>query len=167
MAMQKVKKYQDRLMDALCFDEGDLTANQAGRLSSNQAKALRRRAAGHALLVIGLIYLLLQPWGASQVLAVILFGLALLGFSLRLGALLLDILFQRAACVEGYLQQEILNRRAETHRVTIENRRFSMTKPVFLTFKNGDPYRIFYTPRSQRVLSVEWLREDDHLILGE
>lgn len=46
----------------------------------------------------------------------------------------------------------------------VENMRFTIKQNAFLTFKNGDPYRIYYAPHSKKILSVEWLREDDNLI---
>ena len=50
----------------------------------------------------------------------------------------------------------------------VEKQRFRLRKKdTFLTFKNGDPYRIYYTPRSRQILSVEWLRENDDNLLDE
>ena len=33
----------------------------------------------------------------------------------------------------------------------------SINKDVFLAFKNGDPYAIYYAPYSKTLLSAEWL----------
>jgi hypothetical protein len=37
---------------------------------------------------------------------------------------------------------------------------FAINKPIFLAFKNGDPYRIYYAPHSKTLLSAEWLRDE-------
>ena len=42
MSMDKPKKYEEHLMDALGFDEGDLAANQAGEFSKRQTARLKR-----------------------------------------------------------------------------------------------------------------------------
>jgi hypothetical protein len=35
---------------------------------------------------------------------------------------------------------------------------------VFLSFKNGDPYRIYYAPATKLILSAEWLRDDSPFV---
>ena len=46
----------------------------------------------------------------------------------------------------------------------VENMRFTIKQNAFLTFKNGDPYRLYYAPYSQQILSVEWLRDDNPFV---
>lgn len=41
-APDKVKKYEDRIMDVFAFDENDLEANQAGHLSQQQMVRLKK-----------------------------------------------------------------------------------------------------------------------------
>ena len=42
---------------------------------------------------------------------------------------------------------------------------FVVSKQVFLAFKNGDPYRVYYAPNSKRIVAAEWLRGEDNLLL--
>ena len=41
--------------------------------------------------------------------------------------------------------------------ITIEGVFLNVSKTLFLAFKNGDPYRIFYARHSKTILSAEWL----------
>ncbi len=42
--------------------------------------------------------------------------------------------------------------------------KFRVKEDAFLAFKNGDPYAIYYTRRSKKLLSAEWLRGEDNLL---
>jgi hypothetical protein len=44
--------------------------------------------------------------------------------------------------------------------IELEKLRFDTAHRIFLAFKNGDPYRIYYAPGSNTILSAEWLRND-------
>jgi hypothetical protein len=47
-----------------------------------------------------------------------------------------------------------------TYAISLESMCFNIRKDVFLAFKNGDPYRIYYEPYTTRLLSAEWLRDE-------
>ena len=42
---------------------------------------------------------------------------------------------------------------------------FRSRSRLFSTFKNGDPYAVYYSQRSNKLLSAEWLRGEDNLLL--
>jgi hypothetical protein len=44
--------------------------------------------------------------------------------------------------------------------VTIGSMEFKVGTDVFLAFKNREPYRIYYAPGSNTILSAEWLRNE-------
>ncbi|MBK8029121.1 MAG: hypothetical protein IPK17_06325 [Chloroflexi bacterium] len=48
--------------------------------------------------------------------------------------------------------------------VWLDGRKFKVQHDGFLAFKNGDPYRLYYTPHSHTILSAEWLRDDDPFV---
>jgi hypothetical protein len=64
------------------------------------------------------------------------------------------------ANIEGRVRLDIAdNGRSSSYSVAIEKTIFRINKQVFLAFKNGDPYRIYYAPHSMKMLSAEWLRD--------
>lgn len=177
-APEKVKKYEDRVMDVFAFDEDDFEANQAGHLSQKQQvrlKAARNRAISAFALVSMLLGFLAFVFIAagfqtSNILLPLAAGfLAVLGtyaiYGRRAQAFRDEIRENRAAVVEGRIEL-LLNgtQYGSEYFLCVENLRFTVKQAAFLAFKNGDPYRIYYTPRSKQILSVEWLREDDNLI---
>ena len=174
----KVKKYEDRIMDVFAFDENDLEANQAGHLSQQQMvrlkKARNRAISTFALLAMlfGFLAIIIVAAGfqASGILPPLAAGLlAVLAiyaiFGRNAQALLKDMRTNQVALAEGRVDLSLnaLQNTAE-YFLRVENMRFTIKQNAFLTFKNGDPYRIYYAPRSKRILSVEWLREDDNLV---
>lgn len=175
-APEKPKKYEDRLMDAFAFDEDDLDANQAGQFSQAQIASLKA-ARNRAILQFVLMWLMIGVLSAIVV-----------GLGMRAGGLLLPVMaallvisaFSFIFSKARRLMQDLGENRilAAEGRVDlsiqgdydyfllVEKQRFRLKqKDIFLTFKNGDPYRIYYTPRSRQILSVEWLRENDDNLL--
>jgi hypothetical protein len=72
-----------------------------------------------------------------------------------------DLRVGEAQSLEGRIQLDTVSvSSAQQFTVTVEGHKFVVNKPVFLAFKNGDPYVIYYLPRSNTMLSAEWLRED-------
>ncbi len=85
--------------------------------------------------------------------------------ALKLGA---DLRDERPAEVEGRIDLSMnAAQYAASYFLRVGKARFPLKKQPFFALKNGDPYRIYYTRRSKRILSVEWLREnDDNLLLS-
>jgi hypothetical protein len=172
----KLKKYEDVLMTALQFRESDLAANEAGELSPTQIRKLQWRrsmAIIGALVLTAIFAFILLSFvrfaafrGASPLLAIgFVIVVGILAFITYQAVSLTNDLRDGVSVVEGRVQLD-MNRGEQTSRfyVKIDNIRFRVRKAVFLAFKNGDPYRIYYAPRSKLILSVEWLRDDDPFI---
>jgi hypothetical protein len=71
----------------------------------------------------------------------------------------LDVLGGMVRSCEGHIELDILNRGKVTHyQVQADDATFRVSKPVFLVFKNNEPYTIYYLPRSKRILSAECMR---------
>ena len=179
--MQKHQKYEDHLMQAIGFDEADLEANRAGELSEQQTgdarqsdRWLRRMNwAVVLMLVVGGIWVWLDGVsGQSFLTAIVEFA----GIGLVTFAVIRYFAFRRRQeakflaanpipVVEGRIQLDFhTSRYGSWYRLLVADMRFDVTKQAFLAFKNGDPYRIYYAPHTKRILSVEWLREDDNLV---
>lgn len=175
---EKPKKYEERLMDIFAFDEDDLDANEAGQLSPAQGAQLQR-ARNTALSTFALMWLLCGVLAAI----VVVLGLRAPGLLPAVMAALLltagvsfafsisrklsaDLRDRRVLAAEGRITLSMLG--ASDYFLGVEQMKFRLNKQeTFLAFKNGDPYRIYYAPRSQRILAVKWLRENDDNLLAD
>jgi hypothetical protein len=182
--MTKLKKHEDRLMAILGFDEDDLAANRAGRISLKQIARLKRKRQGFMptpKTIVGLGAVLVAIlWGTIGVtrlsyetlstltMTMMLFVVIALKMMEHFDGITADVRKETVEEVEGRVElsmQTTLN--ADRYFLNVDQMRFKVTQQALLAFKNGDPYRIYYAPRSKQVLSVEWLREDDNLIHAE
>jgi hypothetical protein len=179
-------KPDELLMDSIGFDEDDLAANRAGKLGHNQAARLKRlqqsaRISGGAARGIGLFFVLgglgLTASGFLGSIGLVIVGLMFLAlgaqFFLRNGmwtlraarAQLLDSQMNAVERIEGRVSLDVQTRSgfmgssSSEYTVRLEGREWSVTREVFLAFKNGDPYALYYGPRSNVLLAAEWLRE--------
>lgn len=176
-------KYAQLLSKALHFFERDLAANQRGVMSDYQLGRLRSRVWTAAALTIPFIILGAvvavmqyqsmsrfgaQPsaiFGTTALVLVVIWGIAGGLFWLFTGGVLRDLREQRVAQVSGRVSLDMsrytfLTRLPQTYSIMIEGKRFEITREALLTFKNGDPYTIYYAPHSKTVLSADWLRDD-------
>lgn len=178
-APEKPKKYEDRLMDVFSFDEDDLDANQAGQFSRRQLDRLnsRRNSARYGGALLGLLGLMtiaivLPAIAAADGLSAGILGTPLLigiilagiwfGLAARARKLTADLHENRAAEIEGRVELVVGGGRYASYSLRVDKLRFPLKQKAFLAFKNGDPYRIYYAPHSKKILSVEWLRENDN-----
>ncbi len=171
---EKLKhKPEHMLMDAIGFTEEDLEANRQGIITDAQKVHFRREYQKSAFaflpalvilafFTIGLLssgLLFIQP--GSIVLPFLFFIVYLAYLSWRRQQAVDAIRRGNLESVEGRIQ---LNTTASNSRqlftISVQNQKFNIKKNVFLAFKNGDPYVIYYVPRSKSILSAEWLRED-------
>ncbi|MBK8025511.1 MAG: hypothetical protein IPK19_29975 [Chloroflexi bacterium] len=167
----KPKKYEDLLMAALRFDESDLAANMAGAWSERQSAQLLQRQRDHVVwaVILGILafvftFFLVRVSGSV---GLALNGLAALSFMAGLIAVAVSRsritkdLQSNLREVEGRVR---LDTRSSNNKTTyflrIDDVRFKVSKKEFLTFKNHDPYRIYYAPNQKKILSAEWLRGD-------
>ncbi len=181
--MEKVTKYERHLMDAIGFDAGDLAMNQAGTFSETQRRRLQNwwmfwtlglaaavivGAGMSALLFLAILFA--PPSVALKIaaglVAIILACVVLYAFCWFKRADYLDDLDE---CIvygaEGRIRL-ILDegRNNARYLVGVGSLAFVVSKQVFLAFKNGDPYRVYYAPNSKRIVAAEWLRGEDNLL---
>lgn len=146
------------LMYSLGFTEEDLADNQQGKMSIDQR--LRCSARRHWWLAGGIFCVVgfLIVWFGGGRLAVVLMLFAFFGFICFLNAyrFYTDATKGMASTVEGRVNLLINGRR---YSVVVENMKFDLKQKAFLAFKNGDPYRVYYTPKTKVLLSAEWLRD--------
>ncbi len=177
--MEKPKKYEERLMDTLGFDEDDLDANQSGHFSAAQRTkfaAEQRRIATFiaADLLVGAAWIGAAQffWLAAATLPLLfyilmpLFAVVLLGYGIKIFRLWRDVQEDQVLSAEGRID---LSMYAQTTnnldcKIKVGEVTFPVKRDTFLAFKNGDPYAVYYTRRSKKLISAEWLRGDDNLL---
>ncbi|MBI5568165.1 MAG: hypothetical protein HY870_24940 [Chloroflexi bacterium] len=167
------------LAQANQFDANALTANRQGLLAKEQAPRLYKTfVQGLILSAIstGVTALFLVTFLAPPNLAI---GIRLPGvaFAVLFGGLFiwsgisqtlraaLDLMANRVECVEGPVQKKIevsRTRSTRGHRqasrrfyYTIDSRRFQVDECAYHALIEDLPYRLYYTPRGQRLVSVE------------
>jgi len=155
----KVKqKPSERLMNVLGFSKGDLECNQQGKMSANQRSAyLNKRKwylLGSGLCILGFMIV----WFGGRELSVFLVGFVIGIFVCGMNAYRFysDGINGVVASSEGRIDMTINGRRFS---IAVEGQQFDLRQKAFLAFKNGDPYRLYYTPRTKQLLSAEWLRD--------
>lgn len=164
---------QEALMWALMFNEEDLEANQNGLLSKVQRKRMQlmrvlwKGFTGLSIALLSLVLFTTQTpiridnnlW-RSIILGVLFAFFA--AFSWRKFRLLAVDMEAGVGCVEGDLRKSSLQNptfKSTDYFLTINGVRFSVHPDIYDTFKDGDPYAIYYIPRSKTIYSAEWLRE--------
>ena len=175
--MEKPKKHEERLMAVLAFDEDDLEANRTGHFSQQQVARFRSKrkkefwsAAVMSSLLLGFLFFMADILPTENFLLSLIAGLLALGtmwfayglIIFRLGA---DLKEDHVLSTEGRIElsQEDKNNEVNSF-ITIGGLRFPVNRKTLLAFKNGDPYAIYYTRRSKKLLSAEWLRGEDNLL---
>ena len=157
------------LQSALNFSTDDLAANQEGHLSAMQRgklQATERRCMG-----VGIFGLLIIAWSVlnadGRIDVAIGQGnfawLAIAGVSAfawyKWKQYFDDISGPEIASLQGRVNLEIAGNKNTSLTLRLQDTKFTVNKNVFLAFKNGDPYRLYYAPRQKKILSAEWLRD--------
>jgi hypothetical protein len=76
-----------------------------------------------------------------------------------------DLRENKVASVEGRAELSLERKGGGiNYTLAVGALRFPIGKNAFLSFKNRDPYCVYYAPHSRRILSVEWLRNDNPFI---
>ena len=152
------RKYEDILMDAIGFTEDELELNRVGQLSKDQWRILYLRQNIWLIAIILVGFVLLALWlGISFSIPHV---IAITGILYCANKWLMfhnDLRQPRAISMEGRISLDVYGKGSYT--LAVENERFIVNKNIFLAFKNGDPYRIYYTPYTKHLLSAEWLRD--------
>ncbi len=157
---------QEDLMWAIGFTPTDLETNQEGVLSDHQRRKFQseRRtsvlnAAALGVLIIA-VFVLMHKWDSMTgiVLLLPIFGcgwLALVSITRALDCHN-DIKHNQADSVQGRVSLDISDK--GYYMIQLQQKVWPVKKTIFLAFKNGDPYAIYFAPRTNKILSAEWLR---------
>jgi hypothetical protein len=170
--MEKPKyKPEHMLMQAIGFMEDDLEANREGHISRRQRVILENDQTFRntlitfaAILAIPLTLLFscisFSEFGNTALFCFLIAGIIF--FMRRSWARVNDDLrMGDVRAIEGWVKLDFANRgNWSLYSLAINGEIFSVKKSVFLAFKNGDPYRIYYAPHSKTILSAEWLRDE-------
>lgn len=157
-------KYEalERLMICFDFTPEDIVANAQGHFSQRQRQHLQFQQRQRLTFVISLSvavligHLIRLPSVISLVLS---FGLYILGGSVLMQWFKQRIDFDNEPVIETEGRIELfLNTRP--YRLFIDQLDFPLTQWQFLALKNYDPYRIYWIPKTRKILSVEWLRDN-------
>lgn len=174
---KKFKKHEDVLMNALDFDADDLEANERGEFSPAQIKRLNRGWLGTRtmtgvtsafVLAIPVMYAFLRG-AATPLIGITLVILLVLVAVDRVKSWQMQRDLQAGiAQAEGRIELDMrYGQNSANYYARIDGKKFRIKKATFLAFKNGDPYRLYYTPYSNMILSAAWLREDSPFIEGK
>jgi hypothetical protein len=164
MTEKPKRKYDDGLMRALDFKEADLELNRRGEMSKYQLERVRGSlAAIDAVMLILVVAGVLISLYVAQLYTILGFIAAI--FCLIMGSLLFtyietewrglarDRQAQKILQVEGYIHLDVTN--AHSFKVVICDSEFCISKAMFLAFKNGEQYRIYYAPGTRKIFSAE------------
>ncbi len=163
--------------------EEDLEANQRRKITLHQIKILiKKRIQSRWMSWFSVVILALMTVGGLVVLFIFPpFGIIFLTIVFymsptvfkQLDAFEQDLKTPQVDMVEGIvhlvqrstrttnLRNTSQTKTSISYSVQIGDRKFMVNEKVFLTFKNGDPYAIYFTPFAKTILSVDWLRDDD------
>jgi hypothetical protein len=175
MLKKKVDEHLS-LMDALGFDEDDLQANADGHLSERQRQLFKSqygRLIRWGLIVgviaVGLIVFLMIVFAynicAASTVAFALISLVLLMFyqqTFKDWAKLNTVLRFPVESAEGVIVLDLEGGSSNVvpkYVIKLGQVRFEVDKSIFLAFKNGDPYRLYFVADAM-LLSAESLRTE-------
>lgn len=173
--MEKPKhKPEQMLMAAIGFTEDDLESNRQGVITAGQKarfnREYRKRAFSQlpclALFACFTAMFLSAGLVSGQLGLGVVLLLLIIGFIVyqlrRREQGVTDMRGGDVQNIEGRVQLDATNM-GNTQRfiVSVLDQTFNVKKEIFLAFKNGDPYIIYYVPHSKTILSAEWLREGD------
>lgn len=177
--MEKSKQHLNLFMRVFDFTSDDLTANVNGSISAyQQQKLLQQYRRNHQLkffnvvmgiaaivgtLALSTCALYIVDIGGAELLGFTCFLWLLTGITSIIGAgwgiLKLPGYYRfkqilhhgKVASICGMV---ILRKENQLSLVEINNQHFSVSPDEFLTFRNGEPYCIYYLPESKAILSV-------------
>jgi hypothetical protein len=162
------------LEESLHFDYDDLTENARGVLSERQQETLNQKRKQWLLIFSGLSIffgvLAIQAVGQWMTFA---YKYDVYCIYIAVGAVGLFLIYMAYAKWNGYTQalqlpletvegmvelDVVTGNKSLRYSLAVGDVQFYVEKPIFLAFKNGDPYRIYYAPAAKIIVSAEWLR---------
>lgn len=162
----------EMIQDVLHYTPDDLAANAEGYLGDRQRKVLQRLRIDHAgaALFFALFALFTLWFGFAYFpdhmaifwlcAGVMVIGTGILG--LRLSRLTQALRHGEIAAVEGRAELRIVGggTYAVLYQLRVGSQKFPVQKDVFLSFRNGELYRVYYVPHSKTLLGAEVIEQD-------
>jgi hypothetical protein len=167
----KSKNDEDELRYAIGFTSVELEANRDGVLSDYQRHkfGVDRRdnmfiaffAVILAVAIFGVAYGRFSAMDGLLIwIPIVLCGSTALFAAVKADELHRDLKQNAVEAAQGRVSLDITQYRSKTtYTVQLQDRTWDVKKNVFLAFKNGEPYAIYYAPFSKKILSAEWLRK--------
>ena len=166
------------LEEALNFDEEALELNRDGQLSNHQRDELMAVAnslKGIEVLVylgaviVGLVVIvdgiLKSDTITSRIVMLGVVGALAYGLDYILRRHITRYQQDTMTGIEAIQGHVVLDFQSQSNSakflVTLSGETFSVSKNVFLAFKTGDPYVVYFAPRTRRILSAELLRQTE------
>ena len=167
------RQSQELLLEALSrahhFTLDDLGVNHQGSLSGAQAWRLIGYAVLQGVVLIfsagvGIWMYFNLPIGGEDQLWVIIFGIFLALFALgsvwNIIKTFMDLLTQSVSHEDGFVtRQEHRTRNGRYYTYQIKKLKFRVSRNAFHALVDGWEYRVYYSSRSKRLLSIEPLQE--------
>jgi hypothetical protein len=153
------------LAQANNFSPEDLKQNHDGLLSAHQVNRLLRWGGYHGLMFLIGTVLLIAPFrdrlhalSAGSVL--LLLGVEvifILSFGLNAALIIADLWSGKVGSVEGTVWREAHHwtRYGRSYAYVMGSHRFHVPQAAYAALVAGRSYRIFYVPRSRRLVSIE------------
>ncbi len=175
-AKSKTLSLENDLMSVLKFTQDDLDSNRNGLLSEKQQQKFAEdyNALTISTVIAGLvggvllplmIYLIdhNSPAGDGSILVV--FVILVLAGAVyawwKKGAVGADLNGKQVEAIQGRIKLSVTGgSKGSNFKITLGDQSWTVENNIFLAFKNGDPYCLYYAPHSKTLLSAEWLRED-------
>lgn len=151
------------VLDALArvhhFDLSSLAANRQGQLSARQRLRLTRGVVGLQVVIVGLMGLLVwmvvkapqtEPWST------LIIGLILAGVAYATYRRVSDLLAGQVAQMEGFVSRvENTSDDSSTYYYVLDGKRFQVSSSAYAALVEGLRYRLYYTPTSKKLISIE------------
>jgi hypothetical protein len=162
---------QEDLMWAIGFTPTDLEASREGVLSDHQRRKFQAERQTNLLTMVLCSLFAIVVWVVGQnfishenlicllIPVIVCVGIGLLK-QLETFGYHRDLRQNRAEAVQGRVILDVSEKgKKAVYVVQLQHKVWPVKKTVFLAFKNGDPYVIYYAPHTNKILSAEWLRE--------
>jgi hypothetical protein len=159
MAVQPHAGVLDALAQAHHFDLSDLAANRQGQLSTRQRLGLTRGVVGLQVVTLGALALLVwmlvsapqtEPWSA------LILGLILAGIAYATYRRVNDLLGGQVVWLEGVISRvEDSSGDSSSYYYVLAGQRFSVSSTAYAALVESLRYRLYYTPRTKKLVSIE------------
>lgn len=169
-------KHSELLAQTIGFNDDDLDANRIGIFSDRQCQSLRRlrmlwRIIFYAIVVACPTACLVAINDGIRRGDTIASRIGIIIFIFAFTGVLLIFCYREWKqynddVTEGLVQGvegciSIMPHREKhgiSFTITIQGETLTVNQGIFLAFKNGDPYAIYFSPNTRKLLSAEWLR---------